>query len=667
MRTGPPRSSEPREEILISLSKTHDDKRILCVDISPDDELAAIGLINGTVLIYETDTYTIESVLSPGYWVYDIEWCPDESRGLIALSTGMNWDFNDGKVKVYSTSTWRLIEEVDYNIQIFSISWNHDGSLLSVAAGGSVDTYDTTDWTIDRSVDLAGNITMGVKWHPEDELLAVGKYSYELGTDGGSVDIIDPGDDYSVQAALGPFSYNPNILRWNTRDDVLGIANLSGGIWDTQTMTEKFRLGKGGDIWIRDMEWVNGGGGFFIANKSKVEYLDPSDLEERMSIDLSEYVLGISLASNNSVLIAAAHDTLYVLSIPELNLTDSQGPDDSDEDGVLDDDDAFPDDPAASMDIDLDGHPDEWNPGRSQEDSTTGLKLDMFPFDPAASIDSDGDGHPDEWNPGMSEEDSTTGLRLDSFPTDPGEWADSDDDSVGDNTDGFPHDPAASIDSDGDGHPDEWNPGMSEEDSTTGLELDEFPLDGAEWSDRDMDGRGDNGDAFPDDPLEWSDTDEDGVGNNADSFPTDPAASMDTDGDGRPDSWNPGMSAEDSTTGLVIDRYPLDPMNEGDGSDRNSILSSPWAYVPIILFTICVFLLLSAVMVTRWKRTFDVHLASEEDMIRRYRESILKGTDDAEFDVSDEELLEELAVKRKEREISEETYTFIIEKVVGGR
>ncbi len=49
---------------------------------------------------------------------------------------------------------------------------------------------------------------------------------------------------------------------------------------------------------------------------------------------------------------------------------------DSDGDGVPDIYDAFPDDPAASIDRDSDGRPDRWNGGRGSEDSTTGLVLD---------------------------------------------------------------------------------------------------------------------------------------------------------------------------------------------------------------------------------------------------------------------------------------------------
>lgn len=92
---------------------------------------------------------------------------------------------------------------------------------------------------------------------------------------------------------------------------------------------------------------------------------------------------------------------------------------DSDFDGSADDLDAFPNDPAASVDTDGDGAPDYWNPGKSQTDSTIGLYLDAFPIDPAASVDTDNDNYPDYWNPGKSQADSTTNLTLDPYPYDP--------------------------------------------------------------------------------------------------------------------------------------------------------------------------------------------------------------------------------------------------------
>ena len=198
---------------------------------------------------------------------------------------------------------------------------------------------------------------------------------------------------------------------------------------------------------------------------------------------------------------------------------------DSDGDGLADSFDDFQADPAASVDSDGDGYPDSWNSGYGASDSTMGLSLDHpafvndpnewadsdddgigdnaddFPLDPAASQDSDGDGFPNEWNPGWGGNRQTTSLSLDAFP----------------------NDPAAAIDSDGDGYPDGWNPGAGPADSTTGLTLDDFPMDSGEWLDTDLDGVGDNSDWAPSDPSEWQDSDGDGYGDNADVAPNDPA------------------------------------------------------------------------------------------------------------------------------------------------
>ena len=83
---------------------------------------------------------------------------------------------------------------------------------------------------------------------------------------------------------------------------------------------------------------------------------------------------------------------------------------DTDRDGVVDDEDAFPSDPSESLDSDSDG---------------VGDNSDAFPSDPSESLDSDGD---------------EIGDNSDVFPNNIGEWLDSDGDGVGDNSDAYPYD-----------------------------------------------------------------------------------------------------------------------------------------------------------------------------------------------------------------------------------
>ncbi len=121
---------------------------------------------------------------------------------------------------------------------------------------------------------------------------------------------------------------------------------------------------------------------------------------------------------------------------------------------------------------------------------------DAFPNDATETTDTDGDG---------------VGDNGDAFPNDATETVDTDGDGVGDNADAFPEDPtkweADPVDTDGDGVVDAD---------------DAFPNDPTETTDTDGDGVGDNADAFPNDATETVDTDGDGVGDNADAYPEDP-------------------------------------------------------------------------------------------------------------------------------------------------
>jgi uncharacterized repeat protein (TIGR01451 family) len=236
-----------------------------------------------------------------------------------------------------------------------------------------------------------------------------------------------------------------------------------------------------------------------------------------------------------------SNDPVFTADPDEDGIPNYLDPDD-DNDGFLDQVDAFPDDPNEWADSDADG---------------VGDNTDAFPNDPTETVDSDGDG---------------VGDNADAFPNDPTETADSDGDGVGDNSDALPNDPTETVDSDGDGignnaDPDDDNDGLSDaEEETIGTDplkpdtdgdgvgdaSDAFPLDPSESVDSDSDGVGDNSDAFPTDPNETADSDGDGVGDNADLFPIDPTETTDSDGDGVGDNG---------------DAFPSDPTETADSDD----------------------------------------------------------------------------------------------------
>lgn len=116
------------------------------------------------------------------------------------------------------------------------------------------------------------------------------------------------------------------------------------------------------------------------------------------------------------------HENVVALVYDDLIAGTSQGAyaytedtTDTDGDGVADGEDAFPEDPAASVDTDGDGMPDNWNENATDEQiAASELTIDAFSEDPAASVDTDGDGMPDDWNENATAEQITaSSLTLD--------------------------------------------------------------------------------------------------------------------------------------------------------------------------------------------------------------------------------------------------------------
>lgn len=265
----------------------------------------------------------------------------------------------------------------------------------------------------------------------------------------------------------------------------------------------------------------NYGSGYHIDSVSDVDADGVEDIIIGANLDINETLTdrgGCVILYGNRLLQREDISTMFSNAEYNLSLPYPNGPywNDTDDDGIRNLLDSFPDNPTEWNDNDGDGY---------------GDNRDKFPDDPDRwnGTDSDGDGYGDE---------------IDDFPGDSSEWIDTDGDGHGDNQDVFPHNSSEWSDIDLDG---------------VGDNIDQYPNDPLEWKDTDEDGYPDNSDAFPINPDEWADTDGDEVGDNADAFPEDPAASIDSDKDGYPDKWNDGKDEKDTTTGLILDEYPNDP------------------------------------------------------------------------------------------------------------
>ena len=183
-----------------------------------------------------------------------------------------------------------------------------------------------------------------------------------------------------------------------------------------------------------------------------------------------------------NILVPLSSAARHVLLIGFVLLSGSLFAADADLDGYEDVQDAFPNDPAASVDTDGDGKPDDWNEGKSATDSTSV---------PTLVLDNDDD------NDGVADSEDSDPLvyspQIEGTLLDPS--ADTDNDGVSNEHDHFPEDPNEVIDLDFDG---------------LGNNADD---------DDDGDGVADAEDAFPENPFEQKDTDGDGVGDYVDAEP----------------------------------------------------------------------------------------------------------------------------------------------------
>ena len=261
--------------------------------------------------------------------------------------------------------------------------------------------------------------------------------------------------------------------------------------------------------------------------------------------------------------------------IPDIEDTDD------DNDGVLDENDAFPLDSKEWLDTDEDlvgnnADADDDNDGFPDsveiQENTDPLDKNSKPSD--KEKDTDSDGIPDS----EDADDDNDGFNdtIDAFPFDKNEWLDTDEDGTGNNAD---------TDDDNDGFTDseeiEAGTDPLDKDSKPTEEKQDTDNDGipdSEDEDDDDDGFNDNIDAFPLDKNEWLDTDEDGTGNNADMdddndgfndiidvFPINKNEWLDNDEDGTGDNAD-----EDDDNDSYIDKIDAFPFDENEWLDTDS-------------------------------------------------------------------------------------------------
>ncbi len=462
----------------------------------------------------------------------------DPSNSLVAIGT------NEGIV-VINLATMSMIENTSTEFPVTSLAWDIDGDIWIGMTGGSRNALE---------------YRAGAETGQSTQSHSIGITDITVLSDGR---IATSGNDEII--IIDDLSGNPVTTLTDHNDRVLKIATDSSGRLLSSSADGVLIRHSPSDSWSTEI--------ISTSSSNRISYLNIEGDEIHIGGDSGKYhsINSTSFSIEEEFTIGGqirgAHrgvrGELYLIaaltSSSKVRLFDI----DSDGDGIVDSQDAFPNDASETEDSDIDG---------------VGDNADAFPNDPSETQDSDNDGvgdnsdvFPNDINETLDGDDDGIGDNADPFPEDGTQWADDDNDGLGDNpagsnpddcpgiNGGSQHDRQGCIDSDGDG----WSDADESWPISPNGTADTFPSDRTQWADSDNDGYGDDplgyrGDACPTQPGEsryalipvvsnitgaitdWikidqfgcPDGDADGYADHGDHLPEDASEYLDMDGDG---------------------------------------------------------------------------------------------------------------------------------------
>jgi hypothetical protein len=531
-----------------TVSLTND---VMTADIawSPDGERFAIHTNDEEIRIYNTYTGLLDLTIdTDGEVAAEIEFSPDGSMIVaVGYQDGNN---GNGQVQIFNSTTGDEIADFspgssDY---FYSVDFSPDGEFLVIGGYDNFYIYYTSNQTLFRTVTPNFSDVRGIAWSP----------------DGNMISICEGYNNGGARARVYHALNGTQIFSYTTSSSCMDTA------WSPDSsqvaFSHSYYQADGASIRIFDSRT-----GTLIDTLSGPR---PGNCQSSGGGNNCGVIYGVDWHPNGNYIISAHgrnDEGIYHWIIDP----------DIDGDGVLNPDDAFPEDGTQWDDSDGDGYGDNPvgnepdgcinSPGTSNQDVFGCLDSDGdgwsdngddFPSDSYQWADLDGDGYPD--NTADSRNPSPYGA-VDYLPNNPTQWNDTDGDGYGDNYYDSNHGSAYNS------RPISW-PGelITSMTPIQILDVDIFPLNPEHWSDDDADWIGDqqftsnsdgclgvpgnsiwdrlgcpdsdgdgysdpgnagegeglaspegDADAFPNDPSQWADFDGDGYGDNQTGFQPD--------------------------------------------------------------------------------------------------------------------------------------------------
>jgi hypothetical protein len=515
---------------------------ILDIAWSPDGAYVAAVTDNDELKVYHSGNishfFSVSTDVGSGDQPNELEFSPDGTMIAVVIGRSGNGGTN-GEVQIYNSMNGSEITSFNPASadRFYSVDWSPDGSRILIGGREDVWIYNTGTWSVNRSINTNRGALNSIAWAPDGNSIGVCE-AYE--SSGARVRV------YNVSTGLQKWVYatstSCNAIVFSPDSTQLVAAH-------TYYQADGARL-----------RVFNADTGYIVDTMSAPR---PGGCTSSGGGNNCGSIYGVTWHPNGDYIISAHgrnDEGIYHWVVDP----------DIDNDGVLNQDDAFPEDGTQWDDSDNDGYGDNPAPAYQPDacPNTSGTSTedrfgcpdadgdgwsdlnDDFPNDENQWSDADLDGYPD--NTADTRDPSPYGA-LDWLPNNPTQWNDSDLDGYGDNfanaswitirpvnwpgellsmtpiqmidIDVFPEDPDQWNDTDGDWVGDE--PFTTRSDGCIYRHGNSIwdrlacpDSDGDGWSDPDPDwpacfaGEG-YGDAWPEDPSQWCDSDGDGYGDNS--------------------------------------------------------------------------------------------------------------------------------------------------------
>jgi len=147
---------------------------ILSVSFNPQSTTLASGSSDGTVKLWANNTGTLIRTLEPNFpdGVYSVAWSPNGQL----LACGGN-----KSIKIYDTSNWSLIKTISgISDRVYDIDWSPDSKLISASSWQEIRIFNATNYNLHNHFKIEDSWIYSVAWSPDSKRIVSGSEDNSL-------------------------------------------------------------------------------------------------------------------------------------------------------------------------------------------------------------------------------------------------------------------------------------------------------------------------------------------------------------------------------------------------------------------------------------------------------------------------------------------------------